>query len=103
MLTNMDSKGDVKMKTRKILAYAFCAAALLAAALVLHAQEPGLHHHMGMHAAGMSDEMMQRQLDFLTKALNLTADQQATAQKLHAELAAKAKPLMEQQSQQWEQ
>jgi len=91
------------MRTKKILASAFAAALLIAAALVLHAQEPGFHHHMGMHAAGMSDEMMQRHLDFLAKALNLTADQKATAQKLHAELAAKAKPLMDQQHQQWEQ
>jgi len=86
------------MRTKKILASVFCAAALLAAALVLHAQEPGFHHHMAM-----SGDMMARHEEFLAKALNLTADQKATAQKLHAELAAKAKPLMDQQSQQWEQ
>jgi Spy/CpxP family protein refolding chaperone len=37
---------------------------------------------------------------FLTKALSLTADQQAAAKKLHADLAAQAQPLMEQHRQQ---
>jgi Spy/CpxP family protein refolding chaperone len=90
-------KGDFTMKTTKILASAFAVALLLAAALVLQAQGPAFHRHMDM-----SGDMMARHEAFLTKALNLTAAQQASLKQLHADLAAKAKPLMDQQSQQWQ-
>lgn len=81
---------------KRILASAFGAALLLAAALVVHAQGPGFHHRMG------SPDDMARHVEFIAKALDLTADQKAAAQALHAEVAAKAKPLMEQHHQQWE-
>ncbi|HEV7507609.1 MAG TPA: periplasmic heavy metal sensor [Thermoanaerobaculia bacterium] len=42
----------------------------------------------------------QHRAAFLTKALNLTADQQAAAKKLHEDLAAQAQPLMAQHHQQ---
>jgi Spy/CpxP family protein refolding chaperone len=51
-------------------------------------------------AAGGHDKMMQQHAAFLTKALSLTADQQAAAKKLHEDLAAKAQPLMAQHHQQ---
>ncbi|HEV7783818.1 MAG TPA: periplasmic heavy metal sensor [Thermoanaerobaculia bacterium] len=51
-------------------------------------------------AAGDHSQMMQQHAAFLAKALNLTADQQAAAKKLHEDLAAKAQPLMAQHRQQ---
>ena len=85
---------------KRILTAAFGAALLLATALVVRAQEPGFHRHgMGMASP---DEMMARHEAFLAEALNLTTAQQAAAQKLHDDLAAKAKPLMDQQHQQWQ-
>ncbi|HSS49357.1 MAG TPA: periplasmic heavy metal sensor [Thermoanaerobaculia bacterium] len=50
--------------------------------------------------AGDPTQMMQHHAAFLAKALNLTADQQAAAKKLHEDLAAKAQPLMAQHRQQ---
>jgi Spy/CpxP family protein refolding chaperone len=43
--------------------------------------------------AGDPAQMAQHHAAFLAKALNLTADQQAAATKLHADLAASAQPL----------
>ena len=43
---------------------------------------------------------MQQHAAHIAKALNLTADQQAAAQKLHQDLAASAQPLMAQHRQQ---
>jgi len=54
----------------------------------------------GGHWAGGHGKMMQQHAAFLAKALNLTADQQAAAKKLHDDLAAKAQPLMAQHRQQ---
>jgi Spy/CpxP family protein refolding chaperone len=54
----------------------------------------------GHWAAGDHAKMMQHHAAFLAKALNLTADQQAAAKKLHDDLAAQAQPLMAQHRQQ---
>jgi Spy/CpxP family protein refolding chaperone len=54
----------------------------------------------GAEGVGDHARMMQHRAAFLTKALNLTADQQAAAKKLHEDLAAKAQPLMAQHRQQ---
>ena len=97
-INDTETKGDIIMK--RILAAAFCAAVLAGAALAVHAQGPGFHHRMGSHMG--SPEDMARHEEFMAKALDLTADQKAAAQKIHAEVAAKAKPLMEQSRQQWE-
>ncbi|HTG32003.1 MAG TPA: Spy/CpxP family protein refolding chaperone [Thermoanaerobaculia bacterium] len=89
---------------KRILTYSLCAAlVLMGAAFAVHAQgHGGLHgkmmggHMAGGHVAGMEghhEEMM-------AKALDLTADQTAAAKKLHAELLAKAQPLMTQHHQQ---
>jgi len=84
---------------KRILTYGLCAAlVLMGAAFAVHAQgHGGLHGKMmGGHMAGMEghhEEMM-------AKALDLTADQTAAAKKLHAELLAKAQPLMTQHHQQ---
>ena len=51
-------------------------------------------------AAGDPAQMAQHHAAFLAKALNLTADQQAAAAKLHADLAASAQPLRVQHRQQ---
>ncbi len=53
------------------------------------AGDPSQHARMTQHHAA-----------FLAKALNLTADQQAAAKKLHEDLAAKAQPLVAQLRQQ---
>ncbi|HEX3554606.1 MAG TPA: periplasmic heavy metal sensor [Thermoanaerobaculia bacterium] len=50
--------------------------------------------------AGDPAAMMQQHAAHLAKALSLTADQQAAAQKLHQDLAANAQPLMAQHRQQ---
>ena len=84
---------------KRILTYSLCAAlVLMGAAFAVHAQgHGGFHGKMaGGHMAGMEghhEEMM-------AKALDLTADQTAAAKKLHAELLAKAQPLMTQHHQQ---
>lgn len=80
---------------KRFLTYSLCAAlVLLGAAFALHAQEHGFH---GMHGkAGMAGHHE----EFVAKALNLTADQKAAAKKLHAELLAKAEPIMTQHHQQ---
>jgi Spy/CpxP family protein refolding chaperone len=71
---------------------------VLSAALVLGASfavQAQMHGH-GFHgkAAGADHSA------FLTKALGLTADQQASVKTLHQDLMAKAQPLMQQHRQQ---
>jgi Spy/CpxP family protein refolding chaperone len=92
----MDTKGEITMTMKRILTAAFCAAVLLGAAFVVRAQGSAFHHRMG------SPDDMARHEEFMAKALDLTAEQKAAAQKIHTEVAAKAKPLMEQARQQWE-
>ena len=77
---------------KRILSLALSAALVLGASFAVQAQ---MHGH-GFHgkAAGADHTA------FLTKALNLTADQQASVQKLHQDLMAKAQPLMQQHHQQ---
>jgi Spy/CpxP family protein refolding chaperone len=84
------------MKRLSILCLA--AALLVAVAPLLRAEGPEGLMGPGMH--GMQD--MAHFEEFLAKALDLTADQKAAAQKIHADLAAKAQPLMEQHRQQME-
>ncbi len=55
---------------------------------------------MGMGGPGHHD--MGDMVAFLTKALNLTDEQKAAAEKIHTEVFAKAQPLMEKQQQQME-
>lgn len=74
---------------KKIMTFCLSAALVIGAAFAVQAQ---MH---GPHGKGMADHMA-----YMTKALNLTADQQAAAKKLHAELMAKAQPLMAQHHQQ---
>jgi Spy/CpxP family protein refolding chaperone len=78
------------MKISRSLALGVAAVALFAA--VALAQGPG----PGGHGPGMPG-----MLDHLATALNLTAAQKATATQLHADLEAKAMPLMQQSRQQW--
>ena len=73
---------------KKLMTFCLSAALLLGASFAVLAQPPHGHGDMAAHEA------------FMTKALNLTADQQAAAKKLHAELMAKAQPLMVQHQQQ---
>jgi Spy/CpxP family protein refolding chaperone len=72
------------------MTFCLCAALVLGASFAVRAQGHGFHGKAGMagHEA------------FMAKALNLTADQQAAAKKLHADLLAKAQPLMAQHKQQ---
>ena len=78
---------------KRIMTFCLCAAlVLLGAAFAVQAQ---MH---GPHGKGMAD--MRMSATMMAKALNLTADQQAAAKKLHAELMAKAEPLMTQHHQQ---
>jgi Spy/CpxP family protein refolding chaperone len=93
----MVTKGENQMK--KILALAFGLALLVAAAFALHAQGPDFHHRMG---GPMMHGDMEQHMEFMAKALDLTDDQKAAAKKIHAEVFAKAKPLMEQSEQQWQ-
>lgn len=74
---------------KRILTLALSAALVLGASFAVQAQ---MHGH-GMHAMGDHGA-------FLTKALNLTADQQAAVTKLGQDLQAKAQPLMQQHRQQ---
>jgi Spy/CpxP family protein refolding chaperone len=73
---------------KKLMMFCLSAALLLGASFAVLAQPPHGHGDMAAHMA------------YMTKALNLTADQQAAAKKLHAELMAKAQPLMVQHKQQ---
>ncbi|HEY0554593.1 MAG TPA: periplasmic heavy metal sensor [Thermoanaerobaculia bacterium] len=75
---------------KKIMTFCLSAALVLGAAFAVQAQMHGPHGHGDMAA----------HMDHMTKALNLTADQQAAVKKLHAELMAKAEPLMAQHHQQ---
>jgi len=75
---------------KKIMTFCLSAALLLGATFAVQAQMHGPHGHGDMAA----------HMDHMTKALNLTADQQAAVKKLHAELMAKAEPLMAQHHQQ---
>src|SRR4051812_31425979 len=75
---------------KKLMTFCLSAALMIGAAFAVQAQMHGLHGHADM-AAHMA---------YMTKALNLTADQQAAAKKLHADLMAKAEPLMAQHHQQ---
>ena len=74
------------------------AALLLGAGLVAWAHGPGGpgKMHGGMH--GMHAEHMEH----MARALELTDEQKAAAKKIHAEVFAKAKPLMEQSEKQWQ-
>jgi Spy/CpxP family protein refolding chaperone len=77
---------------KRILTLALSAVLVLGATFAVQAQ---MHGH-GMHGKGM----MAHHEAFLTKALNLTADQQTAVTKLHQDLMAKAQPLMQQHHQQ---
>jgi Spy/CpxP family protein refolding chaperone len=88
----MDTKGDPIMK--RILVFAGLAF-LLATVVFGQHDGPTFHRRMAMHGD------MSEHLEFVAKALDLTAEQKATAERLHTEMAAKAKPLMEQHHQQW--
>jgi Spy/CpxP family protein refolding chaperone len=78
---------------KKTLILALSAALSLGAAFAVQAQ---MHGH-GFHGkAGMAAHHG----EFLTKALNLTADQQAAVQKLGQDQHAKAQPLLQQHHQQ---
>jgi Spy/CpxP family protein refolding chaperone len=72
---------------KKLMTFCLSAALMLGASFAVLAQPHG-HGDMASHEA------------FMAKALNLTADQQVAAKKLHAELMAKAQPLMVQHKQQ---
>jgi Spy/CpxP family protein refolding chaperone len=74
---------------KKLMTFALSAALLLGATFAVQAQ---MH---GPHGKGMADHMT-----YMTKALNLTADQQAAVKQLHADLMAKSQPLMAQHRQQ---
>ena len=74
---------------KKLMTLCLSAALLIGATFAVQAQ---MH---GPHGKGMADHMAH-----MTKALNLTADQQAAVKKLHTELMAKAEPLMAQHHQQ---
>ncbi len=75
---------------KRILTLALSAALILGASFAIQAQ---VHH--GFHGKAGADHTA-----FLTKALNLTTDQQAAVTKLHQDLMAKAQPLMQQHHQQ---
>ena len=74
---------------KRILTLALSAALVLGASFAVQAQ---MHGH-GFHGKGDHTA-------FLTKSLNLTADQQTAVTKLHQDLMAKAQPLMQQHHQQ---
>jgi Spy/CpxP family protein refolding chaperone len=85
------------MNVKSFATLGLAAALVLGAALGLpaHAQPP--HHGISGPGHGMGD-----MVGFLTKALSLTDEQKAAAQKIHDEVFAKAKPLMEKHHQQME-
>ena len=76
---------------KRILTLVLAAALVLGASFAVQAQ---MHGH-GFHGKAGADHTA-----FLTKALNLTADQQASVKTLHQDLMAKAMPLMQQHHQQ---
>jgi Spy/CpxP family protein refolding chaperone len=76
---------------KRILTLALSAALVLGASFAVQAQ---MHGH-GFHGKTGADHTA-----FLTKALNLTTDQQTAVTKLHQDLMAKAQPLMQQHQQQ---
>jgi Spy/CpxP family protein refolding chaperone len=76
---------------KRMLTLALSAALVLGAAFAVQAQ---MHGH-GFHGKAGADHTA-----FLTKALNLTADQQASVKTLHQDLMTKAQPLMQQHHQQ---
>ena len=80
---------------KRILTLALSAALVLGASFAVQAQMHG-HGMHGMHGKAM----MADHEAFLTKALNLTADQQAAVKTLQQDLMAKAQPLMQQHHQQ---
>jgi Spy/CpxP family protein refolding chaperone len=80
---------------KRILTLALSAALVLGASFAVQAQMHG-HGMHGMHGKAM----MANHEAFLTKALNLTADQQAAVKTLHQDLMIKAQPLMQQHHQQ---
>jgi Spy/CpxP family protein refolding chaperone len=71
----------------KMLTYGLATALLLGAGFTAWAGNDGSHRH-GRRGA------------FLTRVLDLNADQQAAVEKLHQELVAKAEPLRDQRRQQ---
>jgi Spy/CpxP family protein refolding chaperone len=75
---------------KKLMTFCLSAALMIGAAFAVQAQMHG-PHGKGDIAAHMA---------YMTKALNLTADQQAAVKKLHTDLMAKAQPLMAQHHQQ---
>lgn len=75
---------------KRILTLALSAALVLGASFAVQAQ---MHH--GFHGKAGADHTA-----FLTKTLNLTADQQASVKTLHQDLMTKAQPLMQQHHQQ---
>lgn len=82
---------------KRFLTLALCAALALGAA-ALWAQ-PGFHHKRG--PGGMMAAHAEH-FEFIARALDLTDEQKAAAQKIHQETFAKAGPLMEQHRQQME-
>ena len=88
---------------KKLMILSLGAQLVVGAALALHAQDGGCHGcamagkmqgGMMMHGGGM-----QEHFDFMAKALDLTDDQKAAAQKLVADLESQSKPLMDQHHQ----
>jgi Spy/CpxP family protein refolding chaperone len=80
---------------KRILTLTLSAALVLGAAFAAQAQMHG-HGFHGKAGAGM----MAHHEELLTKALNLTADQQASVKALHQDQLTKAQPLMQQHHQQ---
>ena len=83
---------------KKILILTACFVLLVSAAVLVHADGPGFHRRGFSH--GEHGDMA-RHIEFVVKALDLTAEQEAAARKIHEEVAAKAKPLAEQRHEQW--
>src|SRR4029079_14477182 len=75
---------------KRILTYSFAAALVLGAGFTAWAESGKLQR--GDHG--------ERREAFLTRVLDLSADQQAAVEKLHAEMKAKAEPLRDQRHQQ---
>src|ERR1700712_4157068 len=75
---------------KKLMTFCLSAALMIGAAFAVQAQMHGPH--------GKGD--MAAHMAYMTKALNLTADQQAAVKKLHTDLMAKPQPLMAQHHQQ---
>ena len=73
---------------KKLMTFALSAALMFGATFAVQAQH-------GPHGKGMADHMA-----YMTKALNLTADQQTAVKQLHTEMMAKSQPLMAQHRQQ---